>query len=795
MPRLFNEKPAFGAPGLKARWTAARKDAVGTAYSTASRVWFTLWRGILTEIYYPTVDQPQIRDLQFLITDGETFFHEEKRDLESTSESLDHCPGFKVVNKDPEGRYVLEKEIVCDPHLSCVLVHTRVIADQALLKKLKIYVLCAPHLKVGGANNNGQIAEVAGRKVLTAWKGHTWLAIGSTKPYSKLSCGFVGTSDGWTDIADNKQMDWQFDSAMDGNIALTGEILVDDGSEFTTAIAFGHGAHSAVATLLQSLDTPFDEHKAKFTDQWSRAHKTLLPLEQKSLDGGKLARASYKILLSHEDKMNPGALIASLAIPWGEVKGDEDLGGYHLVWPRDMVNSAIGLLAAGNYSTPLRALVFLAASQRTDGGFPQNFWISGDAYWSGLQLDEVSFPIILAWRLKREGLLKNFDPYEMVMRAATFLIFNGPITQQERWEENGGYSPSTLAANISSLICAAAMARTRADEKTARFFEDYADYMKCHLEQWTVTENGELHPEIKKYFVRINPITTPGGASDLDNAVIYIANRAPGSENPFKAKNIVDGGFLELVRYGILPFDDPTILNTIQVVDHILKTETPFGPSWRRYNHDGYGQGDKGEPFDGVGVGRSWPLLTGERAHYELAAGRDPNPYIKAIENFASPCGPIPEQIWDADDLPEAHLFRGRPTGSAMPLAWAHAEYLKLLRSSADGKVFDLIPEVKNRYIDNADICQLIEIWRTNWQVKSVRRGFTLRIISERPFSLHWSTNDWNEAADDACISLEGGAHYIDMEIKGDYARSLKFSFFWLDSGSWEGCDYEVAIV
>ena len=532
----------------------------------------------------------------------------------------------------------------------------------------------------------------------------------------------------------------------------------------------------------------------RFVEQWKRTARDKVPLGKWSTDGGRLFDASYKILMAHEDKLNPGALIASLSIPWGEAKGDEDLGGYHLVWPRDMVNSATGLLAAGNRETPLRALVFLAASQREDGSFPQNFWISGDAYWQGLQMDELSFPILLAWRLRSENALSNFDPYPMVKMAARFMVLHGPITQQDRWEEVGGYSPSTLAANIASLICASCFARARGDDSTADFLNDYADFLRCHIEDWTVTSEGTLHPEITNHFIRINPSKSAEDYVHPDEAQVFIANRKPGTQTVFPAKDIVDAGFLELVRYGIFAPDDPLILQSLKVVDHVLKFDSQFGPCWRRYNHDGYGQDEDGGPFVHWGVGRPWPLLTGERAHFELAAGRDVNSYIKTMESFASENGPIPEQIWDGEDLPESFLFSGKPTGSAMPLAWAHAEYIKLLRSVNDGKVFDLISEVYDRYAGGASQCKLIEIWRTNWQVPRMKPGHTLRIQAERNFSLHWSTDNWHTAHDTTSSGTALGIFYFDLEVGFQQKDSVCFTFFWLDSETWDGHDYRVSI-
>jgi glucoamylase len=400
----------------------------------------------------------------------------------------------------------------------------------------------------------------------------------------------------------------------------------------------------------------------------------------------------------------------------------------------------------------------------------------------------------LAWRLRSENALNNFDPYPMVKMAARYMVLHGPITQQERWEEVGGYSPSTLAANIASLVCASCFARARGDLSTADFLIDYADFLKCHIEEWTVTTEGSLHPQIKEHFIRINPTKSADSYVHPNDAQVYIANRKPGSQMMFPAKDIVDAGFLELVRYGIFAANDPLIVNSLKVVDHVLKFDSPFGPCWRRYNHDGYGQDEDGGPFITWGVGRPWPLLTGERAHYELAYGRDVKSFVKTIETFASPTGPLPEQIWDAEDKPESFLFKGKPTGSAMPLAWAHAEYIKLLRSVSDGKVFDLIPEVYDRYAGGSSHCQLIEIWRKNWQVPRMKPGHTLRIQADRKFSLHWTVDNWQTTNDTVSNATALAIDYFDLAVDFHQKESVRFTFLWLDSHTWDGQDYQVTI-
>jgi len=786
---------AFGRPGSEPRWTHGNKEGVGTAYSASSRIWFTIWRGIVTEVYYPTVDRPQVRDFQYLITDGERFCHEEKRDLRSAVERLSpHALGYRVTNADPGGRYVITKEIIADPHLPCVLQRTTLAGDPTVLPRLRLYALCAPHLQVGGRGNNAHVVEMAGQRLLMAEKEGTWLALATTIPFVRLSVGYVGQSDGWTDLAHDLRMDWEFDRALDGNVALTGELELQGRTEFTAGLALGDSRTSAATALLQALAIPYEDQRRRYLQQWHRACRGVLPLERVSGDAGNLYHGSVSTLLAHEDKTYPGALIASLSIPWGEAKGDEDTGGYHLVWTRDMVNSAGGLLAAGRPETARRALIYLAASQQPDGGFPQNFWLDGRPYWMGVQLDEVAAPVLLAWCLRRERVLGNFDPYPMVVRAAAYMIRHGPATQQDRWEEASGYSPHTLAANIAALICAAALARGRGDETTARFIEDYADFLECHIEAWTVTTTGALVPEIPRHYIRIHPmgLNDPDGDEDPNQGILVVANRPPGAQYAFPAREVVDAGFLALVRLGLRPADDPVILDSLRVVDAVLKVDTPYGSCWRRYNYDGYGQRENGGPYLGWGRGRPWPLLTGERGHHELAAGGDVRPYIRALEGFASSTGMLPEQVWDGPDDPAVHMYLGRPTTAAMPLAWAHSEYIKLLRSAHDGRVFDFIPEVAQRYIHDRSSCTPLEIWKPNRHPRSVQRGTTLRIQAPARFRLRWTLDEWQTMADTPSTPTALGIEFVDIPIPRNQQAPIRFTFYWTASLRWEGRDYAV---
>jgi glucoamylase len=796
--RFRGSRNAFGRPGIEPRWTQGSKDGVGTAYSGDSRVWFTIWNGCVTEVFYPTIDKAQVRDLQYLVSDGNALFHEEKRDLRSTTERISGSAlAYRITNEDPAGRYSIVKDVIASPHLPCVLQRTLIAGQKRVLSRLRLYVLCAPHLQVSGWGNNAHVIEVEGRPLLVAEKGGVWLVVGATVPFARCSAGYVGFSDGWTDLAEDHQMDWEFDQALDGNVALTGELALCGGREFTLGLAFGDGLHAAVTTLLQALSVPFQTQASRYEEQWHRPCEKMLRLDAASSDGGRLYRSSYDLLLAHEDKIFAGALIASMAIPWGEARGDEDVGGYHLVWTRDLVNSATGLLAAGNTDTPLRALIYLAASQQEDGGFPQNFWVDGRPFWGGIQLDEVAFPIILAWRLHEERALSDFDPYSMVLRAAGYLVKHGPATQQERWEEASGYSPSTLASNIAALVCAALFARERGDVTTAELLEDYADFLECHVEEWTVTTKGTLHPEVKRHFVRVLPADTNNSQPDEspDRGILSIKNLPPLERRDYPAREIVDAGFLELVRYGIRAADDPTIVDSVRVVDVVLKVDTPVGPCWRRYNHDGYGQREDGGPFQGWGKGRAWPLLTGERAHYELSLGRDVSDLVSAMERFASPTGLLPEQVWDAEDHPPSHMYLGGPTGSAMPLMWAHAEYIKLLRSVRDGEVFDRVKAVAERYLHDRRSCRMLEIWKPNRQPPQMKRGFTLRIQAPGSFRLLYTLNDWKTENLVEAVKTSLGVGFVDIPVSASQTLSVRFTLYWPEKERWEGRDYTVRVV
>lgn len=694
---------APGWPGIPPRWTSSAKEGIGTALSSTSRVWFTLSHGILNEVYYPRVDQACTRDFGFLVAGDGGYFSEEKRAaIHSVATEESGVPAFVLSSTCPEGRYQIVKEIICDPNYDVVL--QRITFRQNEGENLRLYALLAPHLVNGGAGNTAWLGDYKGEPMIFAEGDGTAIALAAAAPFRARSVGFAGTSDGWQQIARDGTLLTTYERAENGNVALTGELDVT-GAEttFVVALAFGRSWSEAAYRARGSLQRRFDMVRDRYVAAWRGWQSGLRPLDDATETGGlNLYRISTAVLRCHESPTFAGGFIASLSIPWGADKGDDDLGGYHLVWPRDLVQTAGGFLAAGAKAEAVRILEYLRATQEADGHWSQNMWLDGTPYWHGVQLDEAAFPVLLVDMLSRADALSPDGLafcWPMVEKAARFIMGNGPVTGQDRWEEDGGYSPFTLAVVIPALLVAADMADRFSTSVDASAIRTVADSWNASIEDWTYARDTTLARElgIDGYYVRIAPAAANGGASLSDR--VLIKNVADGWR---AATAIVSPDALALVRFGLRAADDPRILNTVKAIDHLLKVDLPGGPSWRRYNGDGYGEHEDGSSFNGTGIGRPWPLLSGERAHYEIAAGRlaEAHMLTDTMGRLTSAGGFIPEQVWDADDIPARELFRGKPTGSAMPLVWAHAEYIKLRRSLADGAVFDMPRVSFQRYVE-----------------------------------------------------------------------------------------------
>ena len=792
---------APGWPGIPARWTSSAKTGIGTALSDKSQVWFTLSHGILNEVYYPRPDNAAIRDMGLIITDGSDFFSEEKRDTTSTVQWLaEGAPAYRLINTCKNNLYRIEKEVVADPHRNTILQKISFVPLGGTLESYQLHVLLAPHLGNQGGGNTAWVGTFDEVPLLFAQQGENTLALACSASWLKRSAGFVGTSDGWLELKTYKEMIQEYTRAENGNTALLGRIdLVGSDGNFVLALGFGKDTESAARNAIDSIREGFDTAKKDYIAGWHDWVKSHASLRNGIFRPDHLSQISLAVLRTHESKSSPGAFIASLALPWGFSKGDKDQGGYHLVWTRDMVETAGGLLAAHAHSDTRRALDYLRSTQQPDGHWPQNMWIDGTPYWNGLQMDETALPILLlnlAYREKALDLEAVHQFWPMMRAAAAYVARNGPVSAQDRWEEDPGYSSFTLGAEIASLLAAADMAELNNEKSTAVYLREVADTWNGCIEQWTYvsdTDWSRKH-EVAGYYVRTAPVKKGESGSLLMNPV-HVKN-VPSDESTRIAIHLISPDALALVRFGLRAADDPRIRDTIKIIDDLLKIETPGGPTWHRYNDDGYGEHADGAPFDGTGIGRGWPLLTGERGHYELMAGREEKAkeLKAAMQYFSNEGGLISEQVWDQPDIPARELYFGRPSGSAMPLVWAHAEYLKLQRSLLDGQVFDLPPQTVDRYIKQ-NTKSMLALWRFNHKIQKMESGKILRIESLTEAVIHWSDDDWQTTSDAKTVDTKLGIHYADLPTMGlPKGGSVQFTFYWPEAGCWEGVNFIVRV-
>jgi glucoamylase len=788
---------APGWPGIPPSWTSSAKTGVGTALSPVSRVWFTTSHGILNEIYYPRVDHACTRDFGLIVTDGNGFFAEEKRDCASTIEAMeDGVPAYRMTNTHTGGRFRITKRVFTHPRHDALL-------QQISLEPLqggpfRVFCLLAPHLVNGGAHNAAWIDTYKGQTMLFGTGDGQCLALGASSPFLAQSVGFVGVSDGWQQLERDGHLSGLYDRAADGNVALTAELDLSGPEPLVLGLGFGNSAAEAAFHLRASLLSPLDAALEDYAANWRTWQAGLRSLDRR-VNGHNTYRISTAVLRAHEGHTFPGGLIASLSIPWGATKGDDDLGGYHLVWPRDLVQTAGGFLACGAHAEALRVLRYLRTVQNADGGWPQNCWLDGTTYWGGLQLDECAFPILLVEMALRHGALgqpqlPEFWP--MVRAAAGFVVRNGPMTPQDRWEEDAGYTPFTLAVEIAGLLAAADLAERCDAEDVAGFLRDTADDWNERIEGWIYAADTPLARQhgVAGHYLRIVPMV-PGEAAASQDVPVPLRNR-PSGEDALPATALVSVDALALVRFGLRAADDPRMLDTVKVLDATLKATLPQGPCWYRYNQDGYGEQADGSGFEGVGIGRPWPLLAGERAHYELAAGARPvaEALLASIEAHGSPGMMLPEQVWDGPAIPQRELFPGQPSGSAMPLVWAHAEHIKLLRSLADGAVFDMPPQTARRYLHDQRTPRC-RSWRPDWRSHTIVSGRVLRIELPEAALVHWNASgspDWSDAG---THDTGLGVHVAELPTDG-LAAGAVLTFTWRRQrdGGWVGENFTVTV-
>ncbi|MBX6311552.1 MAG: glucan 1,4-alpha-glucosidase [Isosphaeraceae bacterium] len=784
---------APGWPGARPRWNYSSKEGIGTAIDPSGRptsqVWFTLRHGVLTEVFYPRVDRPAIRELGLIVTDGRGFYSEETEDARHELEDLaEGVPAYRLINTCHQGRYRIEKTIITHPRRDVVLQLVRFLPLRGSWEDYHLHAMVNPHLGNQGQSNTAWVAEHEGRPVLLAERAGQALALACSTGWAAASAGYVGASDGRRELRRYGRLTRTYDMAPKGNVALTGTVDLHAGAgTFLLALGFGPHADEAAEEAHAALREDFEALRAEYIGGWQTWQQGLDHPEPPEPDGRDLVRISTAVLKAHEDKENPGAIVASLSTPWGQARDDKELGrvGYHVVWPRDLCESAGGLLAAGAAADAKRALEYLRSTQQDDGHWPQNQWADGHPLWQGIQVGETALPILLLDLLRRQGALSPEDLsrfWPMVRNAVSYIAQMGPASQEDRWENASGFTPFTLSVLIAAKLIAAEQAAAQGEPHVAAFLRETADAWYASLDDWTYVRGTRLarRAGVEGYYLRIAPGDRRGEPAkhDDDMELWY----RPGVEKDQPPARIVSPDALAYVRFGLRAPDDPRIINTIKVIDAILKVETPYGPAWHRYNHDGYGEKIDGSPFDGKrGHGRAWPLLTGERAHYELAAGRRDEAIrlLRAMEAFAGDGGLIPEQVWDTYDIPEQGLSFGRPSGSAMPLAWAHAEYLKLRRSLRDGRVFDTPPQTLRRYLVEKTVSPY-RIWRLDHQRQALPAGTILRVEVREPAVIHWSADHGPNGREIPTRDSGLGVHYADLPTERlPSGSTIRFTISW----------------
>jgi glucoamylase len=744
------EAIAPGAPGAPSYFDLARKDCVGTAAGTGSKVWYTVADGVLSDVYEPTIDNTNVSTLQYVVTDGSTFTDMQARDMTYTVAADPTGMACTVTSTDAKHGFRLITTYLTDPASDTVLMHTTLQdspGSDTNLAGLHLYARLDAHVNGNGGGgtenagaNTGVVDTSAGSPVPVIFSTNTvtdavnrnyavptYMALEATSDQA-ASVGYEGTaSDGLTQL-DATHALTSYTSAPDGHIVATEDVTPASGHEVTLALGFGRNQAQSVSVAETSLSHPFVLTAAKYLLGWAAYDAGLRrPTAQASLDRNYYLSAN--VLKASEDKTYPGAIVASLASPWGQSvpagvtsNGEPSyFGSYREVFSRDLYEIFTGLMADGDVATARAATLFLFDRQQLpSGAMPRNSLLNGEAApdTGGLQLDETSYPILMA---QESGLGSDTALWQDHIRpAADFLVANGPSDGVERWEEQTGYSPSTIAAEIAGLTAASAIAASHGDTARANLYQATADDFQRNIKSWTVTTTG---PDGPAYFIRLSKTGDPNAAITYS-----LGNGGPTLDQ----RSVLDGGFQELVRLGELPVTDPDIQASLAIIDKNISVSTPSGTGYYRYGDsaadgsaDGYGDcyqpsqdscttpGAPWPPTDS-GTGHLWPVLSGERAESDLAEGNTSGAksLLQSMINFSSGVGLVPEQAWEDPDLAASPygsdpatasigFTDGKAAGSASPLSWAQAQELRLIASLGAGHNVDTPAVTTARYITN----------------------------------------------------------------------------------------------
>jgi glucoamylase len=731
--------------------TGGQKDLVTTALGDA-RVWATVGQGIVTEVYWPSVAEPQTRDLGFIVA-GDGWWYEVKarNDYEFRLPDPAIPLGTAVHHGPPEHPYRLEVEVVPDPDRDALLVRFALSGVPAV-----VYVFLAAHLQLprsfqdysGGSGNTAWV-DAAGR--LNAWGEGRYLCLAVDGGFRRTSVGSFGVSDLWHDFAQNHGMTWTFTQAGPGFVVLAGQC----DQQATLALAFANAEAVAQQHAADSLHANLDAVRNRVQTlwrDWAAATRLPAPVNGDPPGLSDAVEQSLAVIRAHEDRTNPGAVVAALTVPWGDTSNNP--GGYHLVWPRDAVEAGFAFLATGHDTDARRLLDFLAMRQQPDGHWHQNFLPDGTPFWTGIQLDETALPILLAVKLAERGHDVS-AAVDMIRNAVGYLVRTGPLTLQDRWEEDPGGSPFTLGCLVAALVAGA--------EFLAGADRDYvlslADDWNYRIEEWSYVTGTWLDQlfHTDGHYVRIGPDPVTG--------VARITNQAdPNFVAP--SYGVLGLEFMYLARLGLRDAADRRLVDSTAIIDTMLGRNVGTGVAYYRYNYDGYGEQVNGANFVNVGVGRLWPLLAGERGHYALLSGGDGQRELTSMLAMRSPSGLVPEQVWDQSPLrprngvPSRPLFTGKPTLSATPLVWAHSELVKLIAIRSTGRPIEQLDIVAAHYATTA-LPPTTTYWRTQVPVLDLRPACDLVVEDLSPFTLHFGHDGWTDVTDRDSAPGPFGTHAV----------------------------------
>ncbi len=735
VPRATAAGTAPGAPGSDSFWTTGEKYGVGTVAdhgdSDASHVWFTLTEGALTEPRFPRVDLMCLRSVDVVVADGDGYVAR-TYNVDRTDDDTGADPVERRTERVEDDALLFRQTVsAVDRDWTVELEYAAAAENDAILADVSfessaeydVYLLVDAALSNSGVADTALVTDsdaLAGfdtddnddEAVILDEDGDPYnvaSAVVSDSGFDWTTVDFVG-GDSLSPLLTDGDDATRYDRAEDGNVALVGRLGtgVDSLSE-TVALGFAEGGEEGVAdaesVARASLARGYDAVRADYVASW----RDYVPDPPAWLDADLASqyRAAAMELKAVDDKTFAGAGLASPSVPWGvAVNANEPRDyGYNYVWARDLYQVFTAYLAAGDVDSALEATEYIYEYQQDERGFiPQNTYIDGRTRWGGEQMDNISFPQVMAYQLaERHGIdfsAANYD-YENVRRSANYVADNGPESAQERWEEESGYSPSTIAAEIAGLACAASLADDEGRAADALVWLALADDWTANVEAWTATETGTDEHTRTPYYFRVNDDRDPEDGADRG-----LANGGPTLDE----RNVVDAGFLELTRLGIKPWDDEVIRNSLAVVDDTIRVETPNGPGFYRYNGDGYGeQGPNDENYprgapwslDNAGKGRLWPIFTGERAEYELLAGdEDPAALLDTMRGFANDADMIPEQVWDVPEPTDYNWEFGEGTGSATPLSWSMAQFVRLAHGVDAGEPVETPAFVRQRYVE-----------------------------------------------------------------------------------------------